>query len=161
MNACPENLGNWSSSPQNELELSPRPIQSCFPLPYGSSCRKPPSALFRSNWVKYDYDCPSYRKKLFSTRWTIVIVFDPVGSKKCWRWSPATGPLKKRETAVDRSWRKLQLILRRGRPISKIFGASVHANVLKGTFSTDCTSNCIIIGLRYRILSRNSEKKHK
>ena len=32
---------------------------------------------------------------------------NPVGSKKCWRWFPATRPLEKRETALDRSWRKL------------------------------------------------------
>ena len=46
---CPEHVGNWSSSPQNDLELSPRSIQSCFPLLQGPSCRKSPSALFRSN----------------------------------------------------------------------------------------------------------------
>ena len=62
----------------------------------------------------------------FSTRSEIVNVFDPVGSKKCWRWHPATGPPEKCETALDRSWRKLQVILRRGRPISKIFGANAH-----------------------------------
>ena len=28
----PENVGNWSSSPQNESELSARPLQSCFQL---------------------------------------------------------------------------------------------------------------------------------
>ena len=55
----------------------------------------------------------------FPIRLTIVIVLDPVGSKKCWRWFPATGPLEKRETALDRSWRKLRLI-RRARPISNI-----------------------------------------
>ena len=43
--------------------------------------------------------------------------------------------------------RKLRLILRRGRPISNIFGARAHANVLKGTFSMDYKSNCIRIGL--------------
>ena len=73
---------------------------------------------------------------------------NPVGPKK-WRWFPATGPLEKRETALDRSWRKLQVILRRGRLISNIFGAKAHANVLKGTFSTDYKSNCIRIGPRH------------
>ena len=54
---------------------------------------------------------------------------------------------QKRETALDGSWKKLRLILRRGRPICDIVGAKAHANVLKGTFSTDGKSNCIRIGL--------------
>ena len=61
-------------------------------------------------------------------------------------------PLEKRETALDRSWRKPRLILRRGRPIYKIFGAKAHANELKGTFSTDCKSICIRIDLTTIIL---------
>ena len=48
---------------------------------------------------------------------------NPVGSKKRWRWFPVTGPLEKREAALGRSWRKLRLILRRGRPIADMFGA--------------------------------------
>ena len=84
--------------------------------------------------------------QIFSIWRAILIAFDPVGSKKCWRWFPATGPLEKRETALDRSWRKLQFILRRGKLISTIFEANVHANVLKGTLSTDCKSNCMRIG---------------
>ena len=55
--------------------------------------------------------------------------------------------MEKQETALDRSWRKLRLILRRGRPISNSFGAKAHANVLKGAFSTNCKSNWIRIGL--------------
>ena len=74
------------------------------------------------------------KKRFFSIRSGIAIVFDPVGSKKCWRWFSATGPLEKRETALDRSWRKLGLILRRGRPIPNIFGAKAHPNVLKVPF---------------------------
>ena len=61
--------------------------------------------------------------------------------------------LEKRETALNRSRGKLQVILRRGRPISNIFGANAHANVLKGTFSTDCKSNCRRIGLSVQYLS--------
>ena len=99
MSFSPENVGNWSSSPQNDLEFSPRSIQSCF----------------------------------------------PVGSEKCWRWLPATGSLEKRKTALDGSWRKLQVILRRGRPISNVFGGKAHAHVLKGTFWKDCKSNCVRI----------------
>ena len=51
MSFCPENVVSWSPSSRNESEFSPRSIQSCFPLLQGPSCRKPPSALFRSNWV--------------------------------------------------------------------------------------------------------------
>ena len=43
---CPENVRNWSSSPQKDFEVSPIPIQSCFPLLEGPRCRKSPSALF-------------------------------------------------------------------------------------------------------------------
>ena len=64
----------------------------------------------------------------------IATVFYPVGSKKYWRWFPATGPLEKLETGLDRSWRKLQVILRPRRPNSNIFGANAHANVLKRNF---------------------------
>ena len=46
-----------------------------------------------------------------------------------------------------RSWRKLRLILRQGRLISNILGAKAHVNVVKGTFSTDCKSSCVRIGL--------------
>ena len=83
MNFCPERVRNWSSSRQNESELSLSSIQCSFPLLQGPSCRKSPPALFR-----------------------------PTGSKN--------------------------VILRRGRPISNLFGAKAHANVLKGTFSTGC-----------------------
>ena len=81
--------------------------------------------LFQSNWVKYDYSTIVHR------------------IEKTVAW-----PLEKRDTALDRSWRKLRLILRRGSPISNIFGAKAHANVLKDTFSTNCKSNCMRIGLK-------------
>ena len=73
--------------------------------------------------------------------------FDPIGDcnriwpswiEKVLKWFPATGPLEKLETALGRSWRKLRIILRRGRPIFNIFGAKAHSEALKGTFSTDC-----------------------
>ena len=35
MSFCPENVGNWSSSPQSDLDFFPRSIQSCFPLLQG------------------------------------------------------------------------------------------------------------------------------
>ena len=206
MSVCPESVGNWSSSPQNDFEFAARSIQSCFQLLEGPSCRKSPStgrkkglmwrtrthrqhffdptgsnkitisdqieknwrkspstvrknglmwkthtqsALFRSNWVEYDMITKSRsdRKKRFfrSDRGWFC---NPVGSKrKCWRWFPATGPLENRETALDRSWRKLRLILRGGRPTSNIFGQTLMRTYWR-YFSTDCKSNCIRIGLK-------------
>ena len=68
---CPENVGNLSSSPQNEWEFSPRSIQSCFPLLQGPSCRKSPSAPFRSNWVKI-------RLHIIPDRIENNVFFDPI-----------------------------------------------------------------------------------
>ena len=59
----------------------------------------------------------------------------------------ATGPLEKRETPPDETWRELRHILRRERTDFNMSGATAHANVLKGTFSTDWESDCIRIGL--------------
>ena len=106
-------------------------IQSCFTLFQGPSCRKSPSALFFIQLGDPIGDC------------------NPVESKACCRWFPATGPLEKRETALDRSWRKLQVILRQGWQIFNIFGAKAHASVLQSSFPTNCKSNCIIIGLKF------------
>ena len=64
MSFCPENVTNWSSSPQNESELSPTSRSRTLSLfSQGPSCRKSPSALFRSNWVKYNLR--SDRKNVF------------------------------------------------------------------------------------------------
>ena len=49
--------------PQNESEFSSS-NQSCFSLLQGPRCRKSPSALFRPNWVKHDYNPRSDGKKL-------------------------------------------------------------------------------------------------
>ena len=40
MNFCPKNVGNWSSSPQNDSELSPRSIQSLFPASSGAQLQE-------------------------------------------------------------------------------------------------------------------------
>ena len=89
MSFCPENIGN-SSSRQNKSELFPRYIQSFSRLLQGASCRKLPSALFRSNWVKYNLW--SDRNNSFLFRSDGRVVFDPVGLKKCWRWFLQLGP---------------------------------------------------------------------
>ena len=73
MSFCPENVGNWSASPQNESGFSSRFIQSFFPLLHGPSCWKSPSALFLSTWVEPYHSARSDRKK------TCLDFFDPIG----------------------------------------------------------------------------------
>ena len=145
-------LGKWSSSRQNESEVSPKSIQSCFRASPGAQLQEISVSTFSTQLSQTRLQSPIgskiTKKTFFSIRWTIVIVFDPVGSKQCWRRFPANRPLQNRETALHRSWRYLLLILTRRRPISNIFGAKPRTNVLKGTFSTDCKSNCIRISLR-------------
>ena len=58
------------------------------------------------------------KKTYFPIRSLIVIVFNPVGSEKYRRLFLATGHLKKRETALDRSWRRVQIVLRRETAVS-------------------------------------------
>lgn len=108
-----------------------------------------PTSTFRSNWVKCNHDPRSDRKKRFSSmRSEIVIVFD-VGSKSayCGDFLQLVGPSEKRETTLDKYWRKDRIILRRERPISYISGQKlVRAYVMpKGTFSIVCKSDCITI----------------
>ena len=65
-----------------------------------------------------------------------VFVFDPMDDcNRIWpSWIEkvltvipfSTGPREKREIALDTSWRKLRLILTRGRLFSKIFGAKAQ-----------------------------------
>ena len=130
MNFCPEDIGNWSPSPQNDLEFSPISIRSCFPLLRGPSCQK------------------NHRQRFFDP----TELQSPIGSPSWIKKSAdgdflQLGPWKSvKQLWIDRSSRKLQLILRRGRSISKISEAKAHANVLKGTFSTDCKSNCLRTG---------------
>ena len=119
-----------------------------FPASSGAQLQENAVSTFLSNWVKYDYNLRSdnrSKKTFFSIRWSIVTQLDRKSADgdflQLGRW---------------RSWKQLwtdlgetsQVILRRGRPNSNIFGANIHANVLKGTFSTDCKSNCIRIGLQ-------------
>ena len=68
MRFCHENVGNWSPLRQNESELSLRSIQGCFPLLHRPSRRKLASALFRSNWIKYDYNVKKNKRTLTSVR---------------------------------------------------------------------------------------------
>ena len=158
---------------QNESELSSRSIQSCFPLlllqeiavsyfsiqvskiftitisPIGSKKARHFFDPTGSSTMTIPYRVE--KTFFFWIRWTIVVVFGPVGSKKCCRLFCdflQLAPLEIRETDLDTSWRKPRLIPRRRKyqfPI--FFGAKADANVIIGTFSTDCKSNCIRIGL--------------
>ena len=84
----------------------------------------------------------------FAVRSGMAIVFDLVWSKKCWRRFPATGPLQKRETALDGFLEKTPTHSEaRKRPIFNIFGAKAHANVLESTFSTGCQYGCVRLGV--------------
>ena len=97
MTFCPENIGNWSSSPQDDLEYSPRSIQSCSPLLQEPSCRKSPSALFNPTGSNTITISDRIKKTFFDP----IGDCNPVGSKKCRWWFPATWPLEKRETALS------------------------------------------------------------
>ena len=102
MSFCAENVGNWSSSPQNDLEFSPKIYPEVFPVSPGAQLQEITVSTFS---IQLGYNPRSDRKKRF-----------------------------KLETYLDR-------------PMSNTFGAKAHANVLKGTFSTDCKSDCIRISL--------------
>ena len=77
-------------------------FQSCFLLLQGPSCRKSPSTLFRSNWVKKYYYNPWSDKQNEEIRLQSRIglkknvFFDQMDDcnriwpGKCWRWFPAT-----------------------------------------------------------------------
>ena len=120
---APKKLENWSSSPQNESELSSRLSRAVSRLSRGPVAGNRRQHFFDPTASNTITTPDRIGKNVISIPWTIAIVFDPVGSKKCWRWFPVTGPLEKREAALGRSWRKLRLILRRGRPIADMFGA--------------------------------------
>ena len=82
---CPENVGNWSASPRNDLGFSPRSVQTeLFPASPGVQLQE----LHRqrvfdptgSNTITIVH---RIEKNVFFIRSGIVIVFDPVGSKTC------------------------------------------------------------------------------
>ena len=118
MSFCPEKIGNSSSSPWKDLGFSPRSTQSCFPLLQGPSCRKSPSALLRSDWVKYDYNRRSDRKKRFfrSNRGLQPSWIGKVQTVISFNWAPGEAG----NSSGYRPWRKLRLILKRGIPRFRI-----------------------------------------
>ena len=135
MSCCPEN-GTWCYSPQDESELSPGSIQSsCFLLLQGPSSRKSPSALGQHLTFSIQLGQIRLQSSIGSEK---NVVFDPIGECNriltswiekvltviSWNWGPV-----KAETALDRSWRRLRLILRRGRSISNIFGSKAHMDM--------------------------------
>ena len=50
MSLCAENVGNWSSSRQNDLEVSPKSIQNCFQLLQKPSCNSHLRHFFEPIW---------------------------------------------------------------------------------------------------------------
>ena len=107
------------------------------PLLQAPSGGKSPSALFRCSWDKYDYNRPSDRKKRFDVCNRVW----PNGIENVMTWFPATGPLEKQETALERSWRTHRPNLRRGWQFFQRFrGKRSLANLLKGTSPT-CRSD--------------------
>ena len=75
------------------------------------------------------------RKNVFSIRSEILIVFDTqLDRNSADRDFLQLGPWRSGKQLWTDPGRKLQLIRRRGRPISNVFGAKAHANVPKGTF---------------------------
>ena len=113
--ACSRMLFNrykWGklNNPASALYSVTYASRAARPLRRGPSCGKSPSALFRSSWVKYDYNRPSDRKKRLDECNRIW----PNWIKNIMTWFPAIGPLEKREIALERSWRTLRFIPRRG-----------------------------------------------
>ena len=88
---------------------------------------------------------------------------DPTGSNKItihdWIGNSAAGHLEKWETALDRCWRKVQVIPRWETADSHIFGAKARANVPIAPFPTDCKSDCARSGLRLK--SKSDDWKNK
>ena len=88
-----------------------------------------PQHFFDPNWVQSSIGSKETLLSIRSgiaTQWDRKSADDDLLQLGPWR-------IRKQLWILDRSWRKLQVILGRGRPISNIFGAKAHANVLKGT----------------------------
>ena len=76
----PKMLKIWASSPQNDSGAFSKIYPELFAAS-GAQLQEITVSTFSIQLGQYDF------------------LFDPVGSKKCWRWFPATGPLEKRETS--------------------------------------------------------------
>ena len=77
------------------------------PLLQGPSCRESPRALFRSSWVKYNYNRPSDRKKMFGRLQSYLTQLDRKGYDviSC-NWAPGevgNSPGKVLENALTQS----------------------------------------------------------
>ena len=90
-----------------------------FPAPGGALLHEITSCTFPIQLGQIRLETPIGSKKTyFPIRALIVVVFDPLGSEKYPRWFCATGHVEKRETALDRSWRIAQVVLRRETAVS-------------------------------------------
>ena len=74
MSVCGENVGNWSPSPQNERDFSPKIYQELFPASPGAQVQEVTVGTF---WVQLEYNPQPDRKTFFSIRSEILMVFDP------------------------------------------------------------------------------------
>ena len=102
MSVCPENVGNWSSSPQNESgSFFSKIYPELFPAPPRAQFQEITVSTFsiQLGQIRLQLSIGSKKKNVFSIQSEIVIVLHPVGPRKCRPWFPATGPLEKRETA--------------------------------------------------------------
>ena len=119
---------------QNESELSPKSIQSCFQLLQGPSCSKQPSAV------------SPFSIQPGQNTITVVRRIEQVLTVIYCNWAPAEAGnssdyiLEKPPTHFEA--RKTNFQHFRGN------SSFMRTNVLKGTSSTDCKSNCLRIGLK-------------
>ena len=96
MSFCPENVGNWSFSPQTKSELSPKQSRAVSRFSRGPVAGYHRRHFFDPTVSDTITIVHRIEINVFPIRSGIAIVFDPVGWKKCWRRFPATGPLEKR-----------------------------------------------------------------
>ena len=87
------NQYKWGTlnNPASALYSATYASRATRPLLQGASCWKSPSALFRSSWVNYDYNRPSYRKKRLDDCNRIC----PNWIEEVMTWFPATGPWRR------------------------------------------------------------------
>ena len=127
------------NNPASALYCLTHASRAARPLLQGPGCW--PSAYFWTQSGQIRLQSFIGSKKRFRT---IAIVFDPIGSKNLWRDFLQLGPWRSRKQPWEDLWKTLRPNLRRGwQFIWRFRGERSLANVLKCTFPTNCTSNCI------------------
>ena len=149
MSSCPENVGTRSSLPQSESEFSPRSIQSSFPLLQGPAVQGPSHRQHfldptGSNTIAISDRIENknvgnrpLKKYHFSTFARASAPPENVGTRSSAPQNeprvssiypelfPASPGPSRRKSPSASSYS--QVILKRGRPLSSIFGAKGHA----------------------------------